>query len=96
MKYILVEVDLPKIGTRRFPFIFSNHMVHAEMREAALFAIAKSIAVPTEMRVISAGEVSSLHIEGCHGESTSIGVKSRGENDDCEISTHDYNHGLPL
>lgn len=94
MKYILVKVTFANAAPREFPFIFSDHMVHAEMEKAAAYAISKSIAMPTGIQVISAGEFSSTCIEGCCGESTSLGVRSRNEGDDLAISMHDYTHGI--
>ena len=97
MKYIVVEVTTKGI-IRELPFIFPENFVHKAMyqmveREYIFDHKADSV------RCIAAGFISSLGVApagGCYGKSESLGISSRGEEDDSIIPMLDYTHGIRL
>ena len=97
MKYIVVEVTTKTI-VRELPFIFPESFVHKSMyqmveREYLFDHKADSI------RCVDAGFISSLGVAptgGCYGKSESLGISSRGEEDDQIIPMLDYTHGIRL
>jgi hypothetical protein len=85
MKYIIF---ISKDGRQEIPIIFPNNLVHLEVAQAMSKLVGTS-------RVVAAGEFSSLAIDAeCNGKSTTIGVKSREEQDDRLISNYDYTFGF--
>lgn len=92
MKYIVmrVEDEDPKKMSLEVPFAFPTIIVHSCM--AAQMAALLHMQYPTSAKIypISAGEFSSLGWNECHGESTSLKLKSRGEEDDQLFSMCDY------
>lgn len=99
MKYIVLRTTNGDI-VRDIPFIFPNHLVHADVAEALADMLIRKYASgsPATVQAISAGEISSLEIAGdthsCDGESTTLHLKSRGEEDSRMINTYDYYHGI--
>lgn len=97
MKYIVVEVTTKDI-VREFPFIFPEAIVHSQMfwhmqHQMTMHHHADSV------RCVAAGFLSSIAVGTagrCHGESESLGIKSRGEEDDKLIMMLDYTHGIRL
>lgn len=85
MKYIVFRtID----GRQEIPIIFPNILVHIEVAQALAKLVKTS-------RVVAAGEFSSLDIDAnCHGKSTTIGIKSREDEDDSLISNYDYHFGM--
>ena len=84
MKYIVFRT---KDGRQEIPIIFPNHLVHLEVAKAMSKIVGTS-------RIVAAGEFSSLEIEAnCHGKSSTIGVKSRGKEDERLIAAFDYVFG---
>ena len=105
MKYIVCRVQNDKEIVCDIPFVFPDMMVHsmvfAQMRallEMQFFHSKKR----NEVIALSAGEFSSMAFEEhimetnpnqagmCHGKSDSLGVKSRGKEDDVLIRMADY------
>lgn len=80
MKYIVITCTRKRTASEdsviQYPFIFPNNLVHDHVAKALTLLI--SLLHPTyRASVTSAGEVSSMSIEGPFvGESTSIGVRS--------------------
>ena len=97
MKYIVVEVTHKTI-VRELPFIFPESFVHKSMyqmveREYLFDHKADSV------RCVAAGFIRSLAVApagGCYGKSESLGIASRGEEDDDIIPMLDYTHGIKL
>ena len=84
MKYIMFE---GKFGTAKahFPGLFSNNLVHAE--------VAKALATMQHFghfKPVSAGEVTHGLDMDCHGESTTLGLKSHPERDTAVLNMIDY------
>lgn len=73
------------------PVMFPEFLTHSEFAKA-LTAEGSELQGAT---VVSAGFVSRVcEIAQCHGESTSLGIGSRGDKDDLLIQGIDYFHGL--
>ena len=85
MKYIVFQT---KDGCQEIPIIFPNTLVHIEVAQALSKIVGTS-------RIVAAGEFSSLDIDAtCHGKSTTIGIKSREDDDAQLISNYDYHFGM--
>jgi len=85
MKYIVLRVQ-----DQELPVIFPEQMIHSLVAEALSKMPSMAGAVP-----VSAGQLSSLDIgSGCHGNSTTLGLSSRGVQDDQLIQMMDYLHGI--
>ena len=85
MKYI---VFLSAENDREIPIIFPSTLVHLDVAKVMSKVVGTS-------KVTAAGELSSLDIDAtCHGESTTIGIKSRGEVDSRLIAAYDYSFGM--
>lgn len=97
MKYIVIQVTTKDI-VRELPFLFPDAIVHAQMfqymqHQMTMHHNADSVAC------VAAGFTSSIGVGTagqCHGESESLGIKSRGEEDDKLIMMLDYTHGIRL
>jgi hypothetical protein len=102
MKYIVCQIQRDGDPFLNVPFVFPETLVHSmvfsQMRallEHQYFSDKKK----TTVVCISAGFLSStvLLTDGpdglCHGESTSLGVKSRGADDDRLLMMNDYGSG---
>lgn len=93
MKYVVVRMkNLKGDGHLELPFIFPEAINHDDMARAIAGACKESFGGATGAALpISAGFISSMEIgEGCHGESMTLGMKSRREVDDQLISMSDY------
>lgn len=71
---------------RKVPIIFPSTLVHSEVAKALCKLEGLS------SRIVGAGEL-SIKTTGCHGESTTLGIKSK-KGDTEIINTYDYAHGL--
>ena len=91
MKYIVLRTKFKSI-TQLMPVIFPNHWVHSQVAASLIHMC--GVKQNKEAEIVSAGFWDSVN--GCHGESTSLGVKSRGVEDTELIATHDYTHGLEI
>lgn len=85
MKYILYSKNLGEGSAIHIPVIFSNFIVHSDMHKM----ITKGM-MYGELEPISAGEISPIGMR-CTGESTTMGLKSRGDIDTQIIMMIDYN-----
>lgn len=97
MKYIVITStprDKPDGIAIRTPFMFPEMLVHDHVAKAMLLLL--SLMFPAhDSKVTSAGEFSSMSFEGeCGGESTSIGIKSKPEEDTLLIRMNDYGAGM--
>lgn len=109
MKYIVCQVQHDGEPFMNVPVVFPDLLVHAmvfaQMRallEMQFFSNKKK----TTVIALSGGEFSSMAFEShpmqtdpneqamCHGESTSLGVKSRGMEDDQLIRMTDYGSAM--
>lgn len=84
MKYIVLKVKIDATLSVELPVVFPNILVHAN--------VAKALQALPELKgasVVGAGEYT--HTEGaCSGESTSLGIKSRGDVDELLLTMSDY------
>jgi hypothetical protein len=101
MKYIVCQVQRDGAPFLNVPFVFPDVLVHAmvfsQMR--ALLEMQYFSAVhKTEVTALSAGEFSSTVFEDpsglCHGKSSTLGVASRGREDDALLGMSDYGAGF--
>lgn len=94
MKYIVLE---QKFGgmTREYPIIFPEALVHADVAEALIKTMQTTLP-KAKVKAVSAGTVNSLDMLdiNCHGESTTLGLKSRESQDNNLIKMMDYSHGI--
>ena len=88
MKYIVLAVKLGATMTKEIPVIFDSFLVHADVANA----LKKGHPHGRGFEIVAAGEWNDTH--GCSGESSSLGIKSRGETDTMLINTCDYGGGL--
>lgn len=104
MKYIVLEIaDINENGDRmerEIPVIFPNSLVHRDVAESTTRLLRRQ-QPDGRMRIIkavAAGFISSMAIgDGktqCHGESESLNLKSREQEDDRLIHMHDYLFGV--
>lgn len=91
MKYIVFQRKLGSDMHQEIPVLFPECLTHSEFAKAVT-------AEGSELHgavVVSAGFVSSMCLSAqCHGESTSLGIGSRGKKDDLLIQSMDYFHGV--
>lgn len=93
MKYVMFEVEPiggSASGLRRFePVIFGSQLVHAEVAKAMVTSMGRRHG--WRARPISAGTVEfSMGSATCSGESETLSLKSRGDEDDAIIDMIDY------
>lgn len=93
MKYVVLEVTSKEV-TREIPIIFPESLVHLEV--ATVVAVLLNDNGKKDVRPVSAGFISCIDFKdiNCHGESTSLGLKSRRDEDNRLISMMDYLHGI--
>ena len=93
MKYVVLKVDAPI--ERRFPVIFLNFMVHADVAFSFRESLARHLKIDESLIAIaSAGELNLVLNEvRCSGKSETLGVESR-EDDGRLIQMYDYLGGL--
>lgn len=91
-KYVMWEANGSK-----FPILFPGRMIHAELAQAAGYAVRKMVIAERpnnwSSSVINAGFCSSLFVTGTHGESETLGLKA-DEQDRSFINTMPYTNGL--
>lgn len=92
MKYIVMQVAGPDSTiVREIPFIFPEIVVHSDMSKAMKVMLRQQFKHPKQITCIAAGFFSSVDIiTMCYGESTSLDLKSRGEEDMDLINMCDY------
>lgn len=89
MKYIIFQSKVGMI-TRELPVIFPDALIHKEIADAIVAHNAD-----LKLRPIAAGQCNSLEMLcQCYGESTTLGMRSRGNIDSKLIAAMDYLHGI--
>jgi len=89
MKYVVMSVRLGELNIE-LPFVFPEVCVHSTMAFGFDRALRQQYRGAL-VRPVSAGFISSTAIEeGCHGDSETLQLKSRGEVDDKLINMMDY------
>lgn len=80
-RYIIIRTE-----THDIPIIYPDCLVHAEVAQAicGIEDMAKRGAQP-----LSAGEL-TVYAGNCCGESETLGLQSRGVEDDACIASHEY------
>ena len=105
MKYIILKVtDFAQGKTdsdlvREIPFIFPDNCVHSEVAKymSRMLRMERPDGRLRDVEPVAAGFIHSLAIGekgACHGESETLKLKSRGDQDAALISTFDYLHGI--
>ena len=87
LKYIILELKCEGFQFQAYPFLFSGEVTHSNMAEYAQHALIEEFNRPfdsKELSVVSAGFY-DLHQQKCHGKSESLGLESRGHEDDSVI-----------
>lgn len=92
MKYIMYEIYHKGQRERtRVPIIFPNSLTHKVVAETNRAQVLEAYN-GSLVTIISAGEI---NVDGiCSGESTTLKLKSLGEEDTNYIRCHDYFHGI--
>lgn len=88
LKYIILELKCEGFQFQAYPFLFSGEVTHSNMAEFAHRALVEEFDRPfdpKELEVVSAGFY-DLHQQKCHGKSESLGIESRGHEDDSVIN----------
>lgn len=88
MKYIVLEQIIGDGLKREIPIIFPNALTHAIVAECMMKSEELVGAVP-----IAAGFL-DIDTENCYGESESLKLQSRGQQDRLLIDCHDYLNGI--
>lgn len=92
MKYIVMRVcyGSPESGVHQLvPVIFPNQLVHQDV-----FNKIKELYEPDgPVEIVSAGDIRLEAVECC-GDSETLDVESRDEEDDTLIGSFDYFHGI--
>ena len=86
MKYIMLQVDHGGL-LQNMPIIFPKELSHDEVDK-----VLKSIKGLENAVTISAGDSDTEVV--CHGNSTTLGLESRGVEDSQIINSMDYLNGL--
>lgn len=98
MKYVVIELTTGKNDVQReMPFIFPDAVVHSDFYHmiSSLFYITHPNAC--NIRAVAAGFVNSTDLAvTCHGESETLGLKSRSIDDAKLMLIMDYTHGIVL
>lgn len=97
MKYIVIATKLGGME-RELPFIFPDAIVHARMFQYMSHQMTMHHGC-NSVTCVAAGFLSSVGVGAlgqCYGNSESLGIKSRGEEDDKLMMTLDYTHGIKL
>lgn len=90
-KYIVVQVGVDV--KREWPIIFPDMLVHSQMAETIKTHLMRNHKMTG--RIVAAGTVSFFGGEvNCHGESETLEIESRGEEDNSLIKMFDYLHGI--
>lgn len=88
MKYIVL-----KIKDREWPIIFPDMMVHSDVAESMQLHVIRFH--DERSRVVAAGSISFFGGNVlCSGESETLGIESRGSEDEKLIKMFDYLHGI--
>jgi len=90
MKYIVFRVH-GKL-CMDIPVVFPALLVHSSVAEALIPLLREAFSA--ESTPISAGEVSLFDVDECHGQSTTLHLKSRGDDDTQLLRMNDYGVGL--
>lgn len=91
MKYIVFRTEFSNGLIREFPVLFPSDLTHSDV---SLALIANCIELKNA-KPVGAGEISCTDIHPtCHGQSSTLGVKSRGKLDNVAFTMRDYNHGM--
>jgi hypothetical protein len=94
MKYVVLKV-VNKGIERGIPIVFPDLLIHSEVAKQMQHMMLISHSMETE--VVSAGFLSLFGTKPeCSGNSESLGIKSRGEQDDQLITMYDYFHGVVM
>lgn len=74
--------------------IFPDKMIHAEVFAVAKFVVPGADAEGSNVRVVAAGMIEQVGVNGVGGRSTTLKLKSRGDEDAKLITLYSYNHGI--
>lgn len=90
-KYIMIES-----GMYRFPIIFPDKLVHAEVWQGlkAFIPKVKGVIKINSAKVVSAGVIEYLNVDGVGGSSETLQIESLGEEDEQLINFYNYGHGI--
>jgi len=92
MKYIVLKINNGET-VREWPVIFPDMMVHKQVAEHMQHLVRRHH--NTNCAVVAAGSFSCFGGEvRCFGESETLSIESRGEEDAKLIKMFDYLHGI--
>jgi hypothetical protein len=91
-KYIIFQTKNQEVDIL-YPIIFSGHIVHSDMAASTRHMLQMKYGMEAE--AISAGFITLNNMDNpCYGESISLKLKSRGQEDSKIISTYHITHGI--
>ncbi len=93
-KYIVMEIETSGGTKFAFPVIFPDKMIHAEVFAVAKFAVPTANPEGSNVRVVAAGAIEHVTVDGLGGRSTTLGIASRGDEDAKLIDVYSYCHGV--
>jgi len=91
LSYIVLGVPMGELGTREFPFIYSDLIPHAVMYEHMHKLLLEQFLVDPQL--LSAGQCNLFDGIECTGKSLSLSIESR-EDDSEMIRMYNYFHGV--
>lgn len=92
MKYIIFRIDQAAGLAREVPVVFPNNLVHVEVAHSMRACLLRHFE-GSVIREVSAGDF-ILPDCTCSGESSTLKLISRGQQDRHLIMTYDYMHGI--
>lgn len=91
MKYIVMKVQVKEDFIIEIPFVFPEIIVHANIADFCKVLLEKHFPAAESIQPISAGFCSSMAFEDdCYGESETLKLKSRPQEDSALIKMCDY------
>lgn len=90
-KYIMIRSRSKTGIVTDWPVIFPDKMVHAEVAGCARMMVPVK---GTVLGVVSAGKIEHLVVEGLGGDSETLSLKSRPDEDTKIIEMYSYLHGI--
>ena len=85
-KYVMFQHG----DTFRVPILFPDKLVHADIAER-LFPC---MPIPAKTRIVSAGMIEQLYVEGVYGKSETLNINSLEKEDQETINYLTYRHGI--
>jgi len=89
-KYIMIQSKHGDV-TYNWPIIFPDKMIHSEVAGCARMMVPVKGSVTG---IVSAGKIEHLEVNGLGGDSETLSLDSRPEQDSAIIEMYSYLHGI--